>query len=85
MEKTDSCVDIPMNVKMKVVKELEQHNYVIEGRNLIWKGPYSYVYRARRLGGEDICAVKVILIPKMIDKERKELLRSIDKEVTEYR
>lgn len=74
-------IDIPTELKQKVVDQLEKFKCVLDNQVPIGYGSFGCVYRARRIAEGDILAVKAVLIPKMIAEERETLLRSICQEV----
>lgn len=79
-----ASVDLSVDMKQKVVKELERYKCVLDSQTPIGKGAFGYVYRARRVIGGDLRAIKVVLIPKMINEEKRMLLKSIDQEVIRF-
>lgn len=78
-------VDLPVNIKRMVVRELAVLKCVLDNEAPIGYGPFGFVYRARRLRGGYYLAVKVVLIPKIFDNDRNMLLRYIKKQVNRYK
>lgn len=73
-------VDLPRDTKERVIEKLKSYQCVLDSQTPIGKGSLGYVYRARRVGGSDLLAVKVVLI-STTRVERSALFNSIDREV----
>lgn len=85
MEIVTNDVDLPTNIKEKVVEELKKNQCELSSQTPFGKGAFGCVYRAKKKTGGLPLAVKVVLIPEMIDEERVSLLGLIDKEVILYK
>lgn len=78
---TSNNIDLPSDIKEKVIKELEFQNYVMVDVKPIGSGTFGFVYLTEHIYRKEKSACKVIVVQPTPYITKEDLKKSLQEEV----